>query len=120
MDKVNILGTDYSIERKNYCDDEAFGEREIDGYCDGFLKRIVICNICTYPGYEKETPDKHIAIEKSTLRHELIHAFYNESGLMHSTGTPSVGWSQNEEMVDWIAIQSPKIFKVFQKLDILH
>jgi hypothetical protein len=39
---------------------------------------------------------------------------------MESTGTPSAGWSQNEEMVDWLAIQSPKIFKAFQELNILN
>ena len=28
---------------------------------------------------------------------------------------PSGGWAKNEEMVDWFAIQSPKIFKLFEK-----
>jgi len=115
-----ILGTEYEILRTNFNDDKAFKEREIDGYCDGYLKRIVICDISTYPGFEEEPTQKHKAVEQATLRHELIHAFLNESGLMESTGTPSDGWSQNEEMVDWLAIQSPKIFKVFQELDILN
>lgn len=45
------------------------------------------------------------------LRHELIHAFFCEAGLDD--------YSSNEQLVDWIAIQSPKIFKIFQELEIL-
>ena len=52
------------------------------------------------------------------LRHEIIHAFLNESGLSDSSNSVEA-WAKNEEMVDWFAIQSPKIFKVFQDLDIL-
>jgi hypothetical protein len=53
MDKINILGTEYEICRKDYKDDEFFKDREADGYCDGYLKKIVICNINTYPGYKE-------------------------------------------------------------------
>ena len=56
---------------------------------------------------------------KKTLRHEITHAFLNESGLTDCSSVPSNGWAKHEEMIDWFAIQSPKIFKVFQELDIL-
>ena len=52
--------------------------------------------------------------QKEVLRHEIIHAFLYESGLDACSGSAE-NWASNEEMVDWFAIQSPKIFKVFQE-----
>ena len=52
------------------------------------------------------------------LRHEIIHAFAYESGLWgDSEGT--LAWAQNEEMTDWLAIQFPKMEKVFKECDCL-
>ena len=42
--------------------------------------------------------------EKKNLRHEIVHAFLFESGLAENSE-----WAYNEEMVDWIAKQGPKI-----------
>lgn len=53
----------------------------------------------------------------ATLRHEIIHAFLFESGLWVNSNSVEC-WAMNEEMIDWIAIQYPKISKVFKKLDI--
>ena len=53
--------------------------------------------------------------EKKVARHEIIHAFIEESGLSECTFICKEGWAKNEEMVDWIAAQSPKIFAAFQK-----
>lgn len=50
---------------------------------------------------------------------ESADAFLFESGLSSNTHGIYGAWAENEEMVDWIAIQSPKIFKVFQELEIL-
>ena len=52
--------------------------------------------------------------EKKVLRHEIFHAFFGESGLRSSSE-----YAEIEELIDWLAIQSPKIFKVFQELGIL-
>jgi hypothetical protein len=117
--KVNILGTEYEILRCNYDEDEKFKDRGIDGYCNMVMKRIVICNIVTYPGYENESQACHKEIEKQTLRHELVHAFLAESGLRDSSGSIPTGWATNEEMVDWIALQFPKMLKAFQEADCL-
>jgi hypothetical protein len=54
-----------------------------------------------------------------TLRHEIVHAFFNESGLRESTNHFEGAWCKNEELVDWIAIQFPKIHKVYAELGIL-
>lgn len=43
----------------------------------------------------------------------------NESGLSDSSNQYGGAWAKNEEMVDWFAIQSPKIFKVYSELGII-
>lgn len=108
--KVNILGAEYEIIKKRYDEEEAFSRRGIDGYCDGFTKKIVYCDMSTYKGWEHEATDTIAANEKHTLRHEIVHAFFNESGLSDSSGQWDVGWAVNEEMVDWIAAQGPKLY----------
>lgn len=111
---VNILGTEYTIK---YCKEE---EHELlngkyrDGCTDNTTKEIIVCEKkadCELQDYE--------SWKKVILRHEIIHAFLFESGLDSSCCAYSGAWAVNEEMVDWFAIQSPKIFKLFQELDIL-
>lgn len=117
--KVNILGTEYSIEKVAFEKEPAFERRQIDGYCDGQLKKIVHCDMTTHPNMVEEPEEFCKLCEKHTLRHEIIHGFFNESGLMESSARFCEGWSQNEEMVDWLAIQFSKIYKVFAELDLL-
>ena len=107
--KVNVLGTDYQILVKKYDEDEAFERRSIDGYCNGLTKEIVICDMHTYKGWEHETEETIKVCHKEVLRHEIVHAFLNESGLQDSTFAYDGGWSKCEEMIDWIALQGEKI-----------
>ena len=117
--KVNVLGTEYAIFRYGYKDLGIFEKRGIDGYCDSTTKVIAFCNMTTYPGYEDETEDTCKLVEKEILRHEIVHAFLNESGLRDSSCSLTTGWATNEEMVDWIALQFPKMLKAFQEADCL-
>ena len=117
--KVNVLGTEYEITKRNYKDIGIFEKRSINGYCDSITKGLVICNMTTYPGYEEETEGYCKTVEKETLRHEIVHAFLNESGLRESSCSLTTGWATNEEMVDWIALQFPKMLKAFQEVDCL-
>ena len=117
--KVNVLGAKYTIKHSNYKDIPEFEKRGICAYCDDTLKEIVQCNLKTYPGFEDET-DEYIKINESeTLRHEIVHAFLSESGLADSSCRLTKGWAKNEEMVDWIALQFPKMLKAFQEADCL-
>lgn len=51
--------------------------------------------------------------KNSVMRHEIVHAFLYESGLdVCSKGA----WAKNEEMVDWIAIQFPKMMVAFHEV----
>ena len=113
---VSVLGTDYEIIRKKYDEDPEFKERSIDGYCDGLLHQIVVCDMQTYPGMENEPAEVCQLSENATLRHEIVHAFFNESGLKDCAFAVESPWAKNEEMVDWIALQGPKIYAAWQSV----
>ena len=117
--KINILGTVYKIKVKTPENDEILAKYSWDGYCDSISKEIVIMDFdknTDFKRYNKKTKEDYY---KRTLRHELIHAFLNESGLDASSLDYDGAWSKNEEMVDFFAIQFPKIVKTFTKLNIL-
>ena len=103
---VNILGTEYTIEPR-----ELKGE-DIDGFTDNTSKLIVIRS-----DNENNVGDFGY-LQKKQLRHEIIHAFMSESGLQ-CNWQHIEQFGHDETTVDWFAIQSPKIFKVFQELEIM-
>lgn len=107
--KLNILGTKYKVVDRLESDDPKL--KENDGYCDSSTKEIVLLI------YQEDVMNKGDMkqFRNQVLRHEIIHAFLCESGLDASAGVPATGWARNEEMVDWIAIQSPKILKTFKE-----
>lgn len=112
--KLNILGTEYAVTIKKYDEDDYFKQADCNGYCSQSLKEIVICDMAAYPGWEYEPQPVLDIQKKATLRHEIVHAFFNESGLSCSSSQTDA-WARNEEMVDWIALQGPKIYKVWQE-----
>ena len=67
--KVNILGTEYKIHF------EKFGDKGVDGYTDPASFEIVLRN-----DNDNEVGDFD-ELQRKQLRHEVIHAFMNESGL---------------------------------------
>lgn len=62
--KVNILGTEYTVTKRNYNEARIFKEKGIDGYCDSISKDIVVCRMATYPNYEQETAEYCSLVEK--------------------------------------------------------
>ena len=115
---ISILGTAYTIETRKVSEDEYMKEKHLSGYCCEESKRIVIADMSEKEYFELDKSEQKTYYKK-TLRHELVHAFLNESGLSDSASVPSGAWAKHEEMVDWFAIQSPKIYKTFAELDIL-
>ena len=112
--KVNVLGTEYTVE---YVEKYPEYLSEFDETADA------LCNSHNRAIYVKLNNDKTEQGKKrlynKNLRHEIIHAFLYESGLSATTYGHMGAWAENEEIVDWFAIQSPKIIKLFQQLDIL-
>lgn len=116
---VNILGTKYTVTKKKYSEDPAFAKSGIDGYCKFQLHQIVHCDMSTYPDWEDESPESIHNTEQQTLRHEIVHAFFHESGLSYNANTVDGSWAVNEEMVDWIALQGPKVYEAWRQADAL-
>lgn len=112
---ANVLGTKYSIEIHKTSEDNYLKNNNWCGYCNENLKLIVIADTNEEEYFGNLSNSEKETIYKETLRHELTHAFLNESGLSCSTLQYQSGWAKNEEMVDWFAIQSPKIFKLFNE-----
>jgi hypothetical protein len=112
---VKILGTSYRVQTDipESKDDGLAGRF---GYCSYTDHRIVVVDLNTVDGWRDESEEIKLIQKKSTLRHEVIHAFLAESGLWGSSAGVN-SWALNEEMVDWFAMQLPKMIKVFEQLD---
>lgn len=107
---VKILGTKYTIEEVDKDSDSSL--EEADGYCDVTSKRIVITK-----EYSENGADNWEERRKKLPRHEIVHAFLFESGLHENFRHKK--WGHDETLVDWIAVQSPKMLKVFKKIGCL-
>lgn len=99
--KVNILGTEYSVEI-----DDTLEKTNADGMCRVYDKEIFIRSVDSMLCDEDSTGTKKMRFNE-VLRHEIVHAFFNEAGLQE--------YSADEQLVDWIAIQFPKIRKAFEE-----
>ena len=117
--KIDVLGTEYAIKivKVSECDD--LKNNKFCGLCNNLTHTILLGDASEEEFFGSMTEEEQEIQMKTTLRHEVIHAFLNESGLQDSAARIDAGWARNEEMVDWFAIQSPKIFKAFMKLGIL-
>lgn len=105
--KINVLGTEYTIEEHNDTEDACL--KECDGYCDKTTRKIVVA---------KEQSDSDLGdyevYRKKVLRHEIIHAFLFESGL-HENFQHAKQFGHDETTIDWFAVQFPKMVKVFEQ-----
>ena len=105
--KINVLGADYTVVLVSDAEDKRLSD--IDGFCDDTAREIRVDNYEAHQDdpHSKANLDKQI---KKNIRHELTHAFLFESGLAGNSP-----WAQNEELVDWIAIQGSKLWKAWQE-----
>lgn len=117
--QIDILGEKYNI----YFDVDPKGkelEGKTLGVCYRSRREIYIANLeqdtdwKNEPAYAKENKLKEIII------HEVIQAFLNESGLKSNSLCCDFSWVENEQMIDWIAIQFPKIVKVINLLGVME
>lgn len=113
--RTNILGTEYTIKTEINRKNELRLETR-DAFTDISTKEIIIAYFEINPENDLKNIEYH---KNKVLRHEIIHAFLYESGLWINSNL-NENWAMNEEMVDWLAIQYPKIHKIFEELDILE
>lgn len=112
LSKVSILGTEYSINYKDFSDDEAF--ERYTAYVDYWKKEIVVCKIESRKEFASEKHENLVIMIKETLRREIIHCFLYESGLSTDSYSPN-SWATSEEMIDWLALQAFKIYEAWQQ-----
>ena len=104
---VNILGQEYDYKETDAKNDTRLAD--IDGYMDGYAKLIRVNN-----DYNEDHPTAirdFKEYKNRVKRHEIIHAFFEESGLEK--------YKTDELIVEWIATQLPKLVKAFQQVKAL-
>lgn len=109
--KIDILGTEYTLIVSQESEEPRL--KDCDGLCDETIKQLLVDSYSE--GRDDPTCKKNLAVQiRKNKRHEIIHAFLFESGLAENSS-----WAQNEEMVDFFAIQFPKLWKAFEQADAL-
>lgn len=102
--KIDVLGTEYEI--KEMTEAEYPKLKGSSGLCEIYAREIIIRKD------EGPDPNHYSNLEaciRATVRHEIIHAFFAESGLR-----ANCDYASNEELVDWIAHQFPKLARAFK------
>ena len=101
---ISILGTKYDFVESNPADDAKL--ENSDGYYDQSVRKIVVNK--DYEDCKQSIGD--LSVWKNQIaRHEIVHGFLAESGLSK--------YSDDEILVEWIAIQFPKMLETFKKVD---
>ena len=111
MKTVFVLGTEYEIMTD--VPEEGMPENA-DGACDVTTKTIWIAKL----EVDRNSVKNMDSYKKKVIRHEIVHAFLYESGIADCS-MDCDSWATNEEMVDWFAIQAPKIIEAFKVADCL-
>lgn len=101
---VNILGQPYEVIFRASSENDPKLE-DASGYTEPWSHKLIV---------EDFTPDQSTvenpgAFKAKVLRHEITHAFLHESGLR------ACSWGDNEEIVDWIAHQGPKLYQAWKE-----
>lgn len=112
---IHILGSEWKIRWAKDEDESRFGGGRYNAFTDHSVREIVMREVWD----SKEDVASKDIIEREILRHEIIHAFLWESGLW-ANSNESDAWAQNEEMVDWFAIQHEKLHAAFEEAGALE
>ena len=100
--KVNILGAEWRIYSATEEEEPRLENK--NGFTDWTAKLI-----CMERKPQGDIGSMETYMNK-VIRHELIHAFMDESGFQDCFEHHDYG--QEETVVDWFAIQMPKIMKL--------
>lgn len=107
---ITVLGQEYKLLKG---DEKQYPVlKDANGYVDLYAKKIIIDDTFTSPesNFKSECPDLAL---NHVYRHEIIHAFFAESGTNYNLSS-----DEEELIVDWIALQFPKMKKIFEELGV--
>jgi hypothetical protein len=100
--RVSVLGEKWTIERDADL-------TNVDGIADKTTRIVQIAEM--EPG--TDTVKDLESYKRKVTRHELVHALLFESGLHQESG-----WS--EQQIDWLAVQFPKMQRLFKEAGCLE
>lgn len=105
--EINILGTEYELLFLSEEECSKLTAMGADGLAELYSKKLIVNKdiICDDP----RVIDNINEYIKKVARHEMIHAYFHESGLDD--------YCNDEVLVDWLAIQLPKIFESVNKFN---
>ena len=113
---ISVLGVEYKVKIATDANDNDFKAYDnLQGYSDPSIHTIAVR---TADNRRKGQLDRgyltcnDTTIEvKDTIRHEIIHAFMNESGL-DAASTP---WAHDESLINWLEIMIPRIEQAYKQ-----
>lgn len=106
--RITVLGSVYKIH-SNVEETDDVRIRDCDGFTDTSTKEIFLATF-KQDSHTKRDLENY---QNIVLRHELVHAFLFECGLDNNCD-----WAKSEELVDWVAIQFPKLEQLFNSVEI--
>lgn len=104
MQTINILGVEYRIFDQT--EEENKKLEDADGLCEYYAHEIIIN---TEHKDDVNNFDNIADYYHKVLRHEAFHAIFAEMGMKD--------WTSDEQLVDMLAMQYPKIKAIMDKLD---
>lgn len=117
INDVHVLGTPYKVKIMASEHDADFENYpELNGYCDPSTKTLAIRSAESLVEHQKgkgylPVENPHVDI-LDTIRHEIVHAFMNESGI----DANSTKWAHDEQLVDWLVQMMPRIESLMQSI----
>lgn len=102
---VNVLGTEYEI-KSNEDIYKTLMESQNTGECDMYAKVISISPQEYIINDSRE--DVRKSVYNICMRHEILHALFHEAGVDK--------YSADETLVDFIAMQFPKMKELFEEV----
>lgn len=104
--EVNILGQQYEVVFE--AEDDNPKLKDADGICEIYSKKLILNT--SYID-DPDCFDNIAEYVHKVLRHEAFHALFAEMGIK--------GWFRDEELVDMLAMQYPKIRRIMDECDSL-
>ena len=110
-DSINVLGQEYKLILDTPETNPKLAD--VNGYMEPYSKKIVI-DRTILDSHDVKTAENFEARIRQTYRHEIVHAFFEESSLTYKFNN----FEDEEFLVHWIAAQFPKMRKIFDELEV--
>lgn len=101
------MGQEYDLRLLTEKEFPKLVSAKASGLAELYNKELIINKDDTIA--DKETFDNLREYSNTTVRHEILHAFFHEAGLRD--------YCKDEKLIDWLALQIPKISKAIKQFE---